>query len=281
MTAETLSRWTTGLMVLLLAYSLAELTWRLWPGAGLGAGVEPVTGSRPAEASERPGREDLAGRIIDLHLFGRVDVEPTPAPEDVADAPETRLDLTLRGVLATGERETARAIIQVGSGDEESFGIGATVTRGAVIREIRPDRVLLEREGRLETLRLPREELPEAVERARASSGGGREELAWRLSQYRRELVQDPQQAMELLRVQPVSEDGRLKGYRLTPLKEKELFRQAGLRPGDVLKSVNGMALSDPTRMGEVMRELSTADRLVLTVDRGGRQQTVVVRVGG
>ena len=272
-------------MVVLLAYSLAELTWRMWPGIGASGPAGPYSMSAPAmPAVGSSAHEDPAGQIASLHLFGRVDAEPAPAPRAVEEVPETRLDLTLRGVLATGDQKTARAIIQVGSADEESFGVGATVTQGAVIREIRPDRVLLEREGRLETLRLPREELPEsqaAAARSPGASVSGKEELAWRLSQYRKELVQNPQKAVEMLRVQPVTEDGRLKGYRLTPVKEKELFRQAGLRPGDILKSVNGMPLNDPTRMGEVMQELSTADRLVLTVDRGGRQQTVVVRVGG
>jgi general secretion pathway protein C len=45
-----------------------------------------------------------------------------------------------------------------------------------------------------------------------------------------------------------------------------------GLRPGDVVTSVNGIPLSDPTQMGQLFEQLSSARRLDVTVERGGRQ---------
>src|SRR5215469_11792392 len=48
--------------------------------------------------------------------------------------------------------------LSVANGDEEPYAIGATVPGGAVIRAIFPDRVMLDRGGQIEALRLPKDD---------------------------------------------------------------------------------------------------------------------------
>lgn len=278
MTADAVRRWTTALLTVLLAVSLAQLTWRLWPAATLPEPPpRPVADGSGGAAGESPLQQ--AQRVAALHLFGAPSERAVPARPEARDAPETQLDLTLHGVVATGNPVTARAIIQHGRGDERPYRLGDEIPGGAVIREILTDRVVLERNGRYETLRLPREPLSQAGEGGPEPAGGAAR-LSSRLSDYRQRLLREPAKVDRLLRVQPVTEGGRLKGYRLDPRADRELFQAAGLRAGDVLTSVNGMRLDDPTRLGEVIDQLSTSDRLTLTVERGGRSETVVVRLG-
>lgn len=273
--------WTKIVLVLALAATAADLTWRLLP-EGDGRAGEPAGRStaRPAARSEQ-----RLLPVADLNLFGVADAGTQASS---MEAPETRLNLTLHGVLATLPPMVSLAIIAAAGGVEEHYHVGDPLPGGAVLEQVLPDRVILKRNGRLESLYLPRDASPEGGapmtgDRAGAAQAGGRGALdvGTRLGEYRERILKDPQEALTLARVQPVMEDGKLKGYKLTPNKEKQLFDAAGLRPGDVVTSVNGVLLNDPATVSQVMGEISTAGELSLTLDREGRQETVVVPLGG
>ena len=72
------------------------------------------------------------------------------------DAPETQLNLQLRGTIAAGDETMAHAIIADGNGKDKVYFINDAVPGGAVLHEVYTDRVILNRAGILETLRLPR-----------------------------------------------------------------------------------------------------------------------------
>ena len=96
------------------------------------------------------------GNIVSAHLFGEAGAEPLEPQGNVIDAPETRLNLKLRGTIAAGDEKYAHAIIGDGKGEDGVYFIKDSVPGGAVLHEIYPDRVILNRAGALETLRLPR-----------------------------------------------------------------------------------------------------------------------------
>lgn len=94
-----------------------------------------------------------------------------------------------------------------------------------------------------------------------------------RLKAVRESILQNPQEAMQLINAQPVMDGGQLKGYRVNPGKDRRLFNSVGLRPGDIVTSVNGIQLNDPTQMGNLFDQLRTAGQLNVTVERGGQQR--------
>jgi general secretion pathway protein C len=102
----------------------------------------------------QPGLERIAG----WHLFGRPPEQTVAAPRAPVEAPKTRLQLTLRGVMASGAAGEARAIIAEPGGRERQYRPGQAVPGGAELAEVRPDRVILQRNGRYETLPLVRAE---------------------------------------------------------------------------------------------------------------------------
>ena len=77
-----------------------------------------------------------------------------PPPQDLEDVPETQLNLKLKGTIAASVDQESMAIIAEGNGDEKVYEIGDAIPGGASIHAIRLDRVILERAGRLEELRL-------------------------------------------------------------------------------------------------------------------------------
>jgi len=91
-----------------------------------------------------------------LHLFGKADAPESVPVQSVINAPETRLSLTLKGIVAASSGAQGRALIAEGSATEKVYKVGDVLSGGAVLHEVLTDKVILKRGGRFETLTLPR-----------------------------------------------------------------------------------------------------------------------------
>jgi general secretion pathway protein C len=215
-------------------------------------------------------------RIVAAHLFGRVTAD---APVEVIaqeDAPDTQLSLELRGTIAASEENRALAIIAERGGAERIYFIGDAVPGGASLHAVYFDRVLLRRAGRLEALRLPRADSAPAQRRAAAPPPVARTAPA-RAASVQEIVQQNPTAITEVIRPQPVFRDGVQQGYRVYPGRQREQFAQLGLRPGDLVTQINGMALDDPARGMEIFRSLADATSVTVTVDRNGDIQLLTL----
>ena len=276
--AKSLPRAAEALLVVLLAYALAGLVWRLVPAPPGSAWQAPrETSSALAAAGAQGPNVDL---IAGAHLFGEVPIEADPALSELTEAPDTRLDLTLMGILAATADRGSRALIGASNGEEKPFAIGDDVVRGVRLQAIFPDRVILARGGQLETLRLDKDAPNRGggVPTATASApSGGETETGAMLASIRQELLNDPSRAAEYIRIQPASSGGQLRGYRIYPGRDRTAFNAVGLRPGDLVTQVNGIQLNDANTALQMLGQLSQAGSVSVLVDRGGQQQVVNV----
>ena len=145
----------TFILVVVLAYQFAGLTWSVVPAPYL-AILPPVMpdGSRIS----RDRSIDLSP-LIDSDLFGEEAVAPV-APAAI-DAPDTTLSLKLHGTRTVLEGDLAdEAIIDSGGGQQRTYEIGQSIdgTSGATLHAVYPDRAILNRGGSLETLRWRRDD---------------------------------------------------------------------------------------------------------------------------
>lgn len=280
---RTLPRVAEILLVVLLAQAAASLGWKLVP-VPEGAGWQPPAASPPTSgvgsASQGPNVELIAS----AHLFGEYQAPADPALAELSAAPDTRLDLTLLGILAATAERGSRALIAASNGEEKPYSVGDDVLRGASLQAIFPDRVILARAGQLETLRLdknaPAKPLPGDYGGADSRQGESSDvgaDTSVLLSNIREELLSDPSKASEYVRVQPASSGGQLRGYRLYPGRNRDAFAAAGLRPGDLVTQVNGIQLNDANTALQMLGQLSQANSLTVVVERGGQQQTLSV----
>lgn len=275
-------------VILLLAHAVAALTWTLLPAPAVEALPSASAGGARHVASRTPA---AVVNMAQWHLFGQVQKEVPKPVQQAVDAPDTHLNLKLRGVLASQDPVMARAIIADGKGVEEAYAVNGDLPGGAVLREIYADRVILEYRGRLEALRLPKETVGgftddttesdqggSPMASAVAPSGGDTSAL---LRQYRDALTNNPVSLMDLVRAEPVMDEasGQLKGYRLSPGRDRQLLSRFGLRPGDVVTAVNGVALDNPIKALEIMRDLAGANQVSLDVERNGVSQSFAFQI--
>lgn len=270
------------LLVVWIAAQLAALTWAILP--------------QPRSPQARP--DTLAGagksanpyialieKLPGLHLMGEPSVAAPVASAAPVDAPDTQLRLTLRGALASDNKADARAIIADSSGKEEQYAIGDTVPGNAELSQIYPDRVILKRSGRYETLRLPNDESGAG----RAPLSGGRsatlplagntaETPAERLRQIREQIMNSPRSLYGMIRATPkTDEHGHTMGYMVSPGRDPRLFNQVGLRPGDVVLEVNNMSLADPANGAKALKSLQEGQQVTVKLLRGGVERTLTI----
>lgn len=291
--AQVLERLPLVLVVVLmavLAHRLALLTWSIVPNAELNEVVPP----EPAVPTQQTAKPATDTSVSQWSLFGKVEIVPVAKAQQAEVVPETRLNLTLLGVLASSSKETAKAIISDPSGNEEYYSVGKPVPGGATVDEIHETYVVLKRNGRQEILRLPQEEsitginAPGAVSAPQSMSastsrmastepmsmGSDGRSTGAILRDYREALNRDPQSVMDAVRAEPVREGDRLVGYRISPGRDRQLLNRFGLRPGDVVTTVNGIKLDNPIKGLEIIQNLQNSGQMSLEVMRNGVAQT-------
>jgi general secretion pathway protein C len=258
----------------LIARLLAQLVWALLPTPEAAAWQPaPVTATAPNPADQ----VDL-NRIASAHLFGQFQAVDKAAA--AAGAPDTQLNFTLLGILKNSkDKQKSRALINNGS-EEKPYSLNDSMGSGATLYAIFVDRVVLSRNGQLETLKLDKTQ-PSSGE-APIAMAGDNNGAAESLAQVRATMLANPSKAQDYLRIQPAPNatgNGQM-GYRIFPGKDHAVFQAAGLRAGDVVTAVNGVQLDDPAKSLQLMSDLSQASSVTLTIQRGGETQTVNVNLG-
>jgi general secretion pathway protein C len=263
------------LLLLSIAWVLAGLTWELLPSP---KPVIPIYSQSPNGASQA---FDI-NKLVDQHLFGAAGVQNTG---NASNAPETTLDLTLSGIAADPRQTLSRAIIVAG-GKQQTYGVGAQLPGGAVIKEILPDQVLLSLNGHVESLRLPKpadtgktSSTPQALAMTTPDNQPPPGPPPANLGQLRHQLMQHPERLMDVVRAMPFKENGRFAGYRVFPANNPRLFAQMGLKPGDIVTAVNGISLDNPADSMRILSKLKTSDQVSVTFTRNGQQQTEVLQM--
>jgi len=144
--------------LLAIATALAMLVFTGWQGYRFWTNqLEnvplPQSTNRGLESATKTNVPDLA--LTELSLFGDAQTA-TPQPNtNTENLPETNLRLVLRGALAADGESPASALIEGPGGDTEVYTVGDRLPGNALLRTILPNRVIIEREGKLENLYFP------------------------------------------------------------------------------------------------------------------------------
>lgn len=93
--------------------------------------------------------------IASFKLFGDATAKPKPAKQETKDLPKTTLRLTLRGVSAGFGDNANSALIEGPDASTLMYKVGEQLPGNASLHNIYDDRVVLERNGRLENLYFP------------------------------------------------------------------------------------------------------------------------------
>lgn len=230
-------------------------------------------------------------------------------PKDTKPAP-AKLDLKLHGIVAYKNKK-GYALISSNGREQKVYGKGDKIEDGVTISNLFPEKVIINNHGTTEELILPRKTTktsglnsPQSLlsNQARARtrrptstpppSGLQNEDEddpenrappprvsnsnAPDLGTFRKEILKNPAKLMDVATPSPaVDAEGKFIGFRLQPGNNRQIFRQMGLRANDIVTSVNGITLDDPSKGAMVLGELSQASSVSLIIQRGDETLTL------
>ncbi len=233
-----------------------------------GVGGAPAPGMMAAAARVRRAPVDVAA-ITNTHLFG---VAPTSAAGN-ANAPQTSMPLVLTGVIAANDPRDGLAILGPNAASTKVYAVGDNIPGGARLHAVLADHVLLERDGIIESLALPRH-LAGSAPPPSLSAAPTEAPLVERMQEL---VSRNPGIIGDIMRPEPVFVGGKQQGFRVYPGRDQEAFARLGLRPGDLVTAIDGTPLDDPARGEEILQTLGTSSEAHVTVLRNGQQQDLTL----
>lgn len=271
-----LAVWKRGLLVLLLVVfvvTLARIIWLLllpplalesWsPAAALPANQRLLQQSA-SDGQTAAVKVDIQA-LARLQVFGQFQpqvaaaVQPKAISAAALNAPDTRLNLVLSGVIESNQPQAGRAII-ADAGQERLYAPGEQLEKHEQVKvsSILSDRVILENRGKYESLWLYEEEpLPASdrganvVTRSSHTASRAAPSSSVSLTQETGQLVID-----QLVKFSLARKGGDVIGFKIRPGSDPELFARLGLQSGDIVTAVNGLVLDSSARAMEIYSQV-------------------------
>lgn len=272
-----------AIVVLLTIYLLAfaaKLTWQIIPSSNSSA-IASIT-SKQTLSNVRPGDSKTnLDKLLALNLFGNAEAKPQEvAVQDVTEAPETKLNISLSGVVSSPDPSVGAAVIEYRN-SQSTYGIGDKIEGTEVtLDEIYSDRVIIKNRLTRETLMLdgidfeesnrlrvqnrPIEDQSSTIQtNAQGPSRQGRSiplnQSALDIVSIKQRLREEPASFADFIRLTPHLRDGAIAGYSVSPGKDPSLFKEVGLQDGDIVIELNGYDLADASQALEAVALINEA----------------------
>jgi general secretion pathway protein C len=241
----------------------------------------------------RPGPiqhpRDVYNVIVDRDIFNAVKQEAAPPPPP-SEPPPADLHLKLVGVSLPSWTRPFAILEDNNTHDQAVYQLGNQIPDAGELTAVSKTKVTINHNGTLVTLEMQTDQpdqsagappapspimaamppIPPMPEFNRDVRRVGPNEFAITRSAVDRNL-QNMGQLFTQMRAIPNVQDGKTDGFRLSEVVPGSLFQQMGLRNGDVISSISGQDLNDPTQAIALLNSLRNSSALSITVRRHGR----------
>jgi type II secretion system protein C len=276
------------------------------PGGRSAVGNSNITVPNPT-ATLNPKAVDL---ILKRNLFnseGSAVEEKQDAKPDqpvTAEAVKSDLPIKLVGTIFGGDPFTGIALIENSQKKSiNSFFVGDTVLKEAVVREIYKERIIVDRNGRREYIEIAPTELTRTRRKKKAAAkstdsgvaplateppppaykedGFERKDKEITMTQaYRQKLLTaDFTKVLQDCKATPNMVDGELRGFIITRIRKDSIYEKAGIQNDDIVEEVNGVPLTDTSQAIRLLQSLRNESEIEIRVKRGGSPMSFTIGV--
>ena len=257
------------LLLVYMAYLFAKLFWFVWlPDNNSSLLVLPKS-----DYSQQKVDNQKVRMLSSFHLFGEAGKAKDLPKNEPVIAPKTNLRLILKGVFTAAESGSSGAIIEEMGKGAEYYSIGSVLPGNATLEEVYKDRVLLRRNGRLETLSfnekaLDSESVIAKTSKPKPSVNTQGNNLAVKtpeqfIDEATRQISENPELALKSVGLNASNDGYVYQGG-------NPMLSGLNLKKGDVIRSVNGHTLGDVKKDKNLMKSLYEQGMLEVEVVRNG-----------
>lgn len=259
----------TFTLVVVLAMQLAHWTWIFFTPKA------PLPPLRPAAANT----DHAIAKVVDANLFGTAATNPAPVAITAAT------NMRLSGVFASVGNLPAFAIISSDGQPSQPVRSGQAIAPGVVLESVLPDHVIIRRNGVRERLELDGRGTvaaqPGIAIAAPAQAPINIDTLGEREFRFSRAqlgaALQDPKTLGNMGRANAYPSGGVI----LEEVPAGSLPERLGLRPGDVVRQVNGQLIGSPQEMPRIYQQFVSGGvtEARLEVVRNGKPQQIIYHI--
>lgn len=287
--------------IIVLALASARIVWLV--AAGAEHQVSPPRASAVSGGPSVLADYSVLERITPFYRAGSQPVQATAieiAPSEAEEAPETDLDMTLHGVIASGV-DAGRAVISVSSGEQIRYAIGDDIedASGVSIHRIFADGVLINRSGEIERLPFRGDGALSAISLVGDAEPDLRGTQAAASPPTEASLASTSPPAPT--RPSPTKASAQLTrtevfdlaagiwfdpntgqagpGFAVFPTRNAALFQKAGLRPGDIVREAGGVLLTSEADFAQLLADLENQSSLDLLLIRNEAERLLTIRL--
>jgi general secretion pathway protein C len=269
------------LLLAAIAYAASSVV-----GTAIAAKLAPppvVHISEPPPPLARAARKpDSYYALIDTRdIFNSAKPEPE---KPKGPPPKTELKVKLWGIAIHEDGKSSCVIEDLTTRRQELYHVGDTVQGIATIARVEWDRVVLDRDGKEEVLELSTElRPPSMMTRGPINASRSIDEHIQLVGDNTYQIdrsevdgaLQNMSQLFTQVRAVPHFEGGRSTGFRLFAIRQNSLFDKIGLKNGDIIQSINGVPLTDPSRALALFQELRNENQLTVDLVRNREPKTL------
>ncbi len=193
------------------------------------------------------------------------------------------LKLRLVGTLVAPGTMGGAVIQSIGKEDQKFYHVNEEIVPGRIaLMSVRKDSVIL-RVGQSFGILKAHYDVGDDAGQELSDAGGNTSQHGIRKLDAHHWLIQSRaiQFAMKNMnalmmqaRAVPNMNAGHMDGFRLVAIQPGSLYQEVGLAPGDVIRSINGMSMSDPQNFVKALTTLGSATQVQINLVRDGAPQT-------
>jgi general secretion pathway protein C len=256
----------------------------------------PHVAARLADDGAAPPSRGAYQEIVNRDIFN---IAPPPQ-QHVEVVEKLDLHLELIGVTTSSAGKPPFAIIADRTGQQNVYSLGQTIPDAGKLVEVHSDRVIIDHNGTRVALLLPKDDMPGPVEAAQPLTpptvddstadnsddepfdpnvedlGDNRYRIPRATLDHS---VSNLSQLLTQMRAIPNIQNGKTNGFALSEIEPGSVFDEMGLQEGDVLRTVNGQQISDPTQAMQMMTALRSASQISIQVLRDGQPTTLTYQI--
>ncbi len=282
------------ILLALAAYSASSIV-----GTALASRLIPppevILQPRPEPLEQEPAKPETFYALIPKRDIFNSAPPPAPVVAAAEKPPEvTQLKLKLWGTAVNVSGGSYSIIEDLGARKQGVYGINSGVPGGATVKSIEWDKVVLLHNGKDEILEIEKTvmggpgksvpaQAPPVSPGGGASDGSGIQQTAENEYTIPKSEVDSALENMSQLftqiRAVPHFEGGESVGFRLFAIRRGSLFDKIGLKNGDILRSINGTPMNDPSNAMNMFQQLRDTDHLSVEATRNQQPVTLTYNV--
>jgi len=235
--------------------------------------------------------------IVSRDIFN---ITPPPQPR-VQVVEKINLPYELVGVSTLSAGKAPYAILSDRTGQQTLYKLGQNIPDAGKMVEVDKDRIIIDHSGKRVALELPKEALPGPVMGAQpvpppveddGTEASNDDDDAFDpnvedLGDNRYKIPKSTidhslgnmNQLLTQIRAMPNIQNGRTNGFSLSEIEPGSVFDEMGLQEGDVLQSVNGQNVTDPSQAMQMMSALRNVGSINIVVMRDGHPTTLTYQI--